>query len=227
MRYRLFPFVMAAFVTVLLVANTVAVKVVQIGPFYFDGATVFFPLSYIFGDVLTEVYGYKRARLVVWTGFAACLLMASLYALVGALPPAPGWTAQSAYERILGQAPRIVGASLVAYFCGEFANSFVLAKMKILTRGRWLFTRTIGSTLVGELVDSALFVALAFAGTVPSSALLRMAASNYSFKTAFEILATPLTYAVVGWLKRVENEDYYDYKTNFNPFAVSWSDLRD
>lgn len=226
MRYKLFPFVMVAFVVVLLLSNTVAVKVTQLGPFYFDGATVLFPLSYIFGDILTEVYGYKRSRVVVWSGFVACAFMAFIYWLIGVLPSAPDWSNQGAYNAILGQTPRIVLASLIAYFCGEFVNSFVLAKMKILTRGRWLWTRTIGSTVVGQAVDSSLFVVIAFAGVIPGAALLHMAASNYIFKTCYEAAATPLTYGVCGWLKRVEQEDYFDHGTNFNPFAVSVSDLK-
>lgn len=226
MRYKVFPFVMVAFVVVLLLSNTVAVKVTQLGPFYFDGATVLFPVSYIFGDILTEVYGYRRSRVVVWTGFAACIFMAFIYWLIGILPSAPDWGNQEAYSLILGQTPRIVLASLIAYFCGEFANSFVLAKLKIITRGRWLWTRTIGSTVVGQAVDTGLFVTIAFAGTIPGAALLYMAASNYVFKTCYEAIATPWTYAACRWLKRVENEDYYDHSTNFNPFAVSVSDLR-
>lgn len=227
MRYRLFPFVMVAFVVVLLVSNTVAVKVTQLGPFYFDGATVLFPLTYIFGDILTEVYGFKRSRFVIWSGFIACAFMALAYSLIGVLPAAPDWDHQDAYRAILGQTPRIVLASLIAYFCGEFTNSFILAKMKILTAGRWLWTRTIGSTVVGQAVDTSIFVAIAFTGVIPWVALVYMAISNYVFKTLFEAAATPATYAACGWLKRVEQEDYYDEKTNFNPFAVSIEDLED
>lgn len=226
MRYKFFPFVMVAFVVVLLICNTVAVKVTQLGPFYFDGATVLFPLSYIFGDILTEVYGFKRSRLVVWSGFIACAFMVLIYWLIGILPSAPDWGNQEAYNAILGQTPRIVLASLIAYFCGEFANSFILAKMKILTKGRKLWLRTIGSTLVGQAVDTSLFVAIAFAGTIPLAALTHMAISNYVFKTSFEAAVTPLTYGVCGWLKRVEQEDYFDHETNFNPFAVSIDDLK-
>jgi len=226
-RYKLFPFVMVAFVVVLLLSNTVAVKVTQLGPFYFDGATVLFPLSYIFGDILTEVYGYKRSRVVVWSGFVACAFMAFIYWLVGVLPSAPDWGNQEAYNAILGQTPRIVLASLIAYFCGEFVNSFVLAKMKILTRGRWLWTRTIGSTVGGQAVDTSLFVTIAFAGIIPPVALAHMVASNYVFKTTYEAVATPFTYAACAALKRIESEDYYDYKTNFNPFAVSMADLKE
>ncbi|MCL6611192.1 MAG: queuosine precursor transporter [Peptococcaceae bacterium] len=218
---------MVAFVVVLLLSNTVAVKVTQLGPFYFDGATVLFPLSYIFGDILTEVYGYKRSRVVVWSGFVACIFMAFIYWLVGVLPAAPDWSNQEAYNAILGQTPRIVLASLIAYFCGEFVNSFVLAKMKIFTRGRWLWTRTIGSTVVGQAVDTSLFVTIAFAGMIPPAALLHMVISNYVFKTTYEAVATPFTYAACGALKKAENEDYYDYTTKFNPFAVSLADLKE
>lgn len=225
MRYKLFPFVMVAFVVVLLLSNTVAVKVAKFGPFYFDGAVVLFPLSYIFGDILTEVYGYKRSRVVVWTGFIACLFMSFVYWLVGILPAAPHWSGQEAYQRILGQTPRIVVASLLAFFCGEFTNSYILAKLKILTRGRWLWTRTIGSTVVGQLVDTSLFITIAFMGILPGAVLMRMIMNNYIFKTTYEALATPLTYAITAWLKKVEEEDYYDYDTNFNPFVVSREDL--
>lgn len=225
-RYKLFPFVMVAFVVVFLLSNTVAVKVTQLGPFYFDGATILFPLAYIFGDIMTEVYGFKKSRLVIWSGFAACAFMGFVYWLIGVLPAAPDWRNQEAYNAILGQTPRIVLASLVAYFCGEFVNSFIMAKMKILTSGRRLWTRTIGSTVVGQAVDTSLFVAIAFTGVIPGAALLHMAVSNYVFKTCFEAAATPVTYAACGWLKRVEQEDYFDHETNFNPFAVSMDDLK-
>ncbi|OIQ58503.1 hypothetical protein MOTE_18730 [Moorella thermoacetica] len=226
MRYKLFPFVMVAFVVVLLLSNTVAVKVVKFGPFFFDGAVILFPISYIFGDILTEVYGYRRSRVVVWTGFIACLFMSFVYWLVGILPTATPWGGQEAYQRILGQTPKIVMASLVAFFCGEFTNSYILAKLKIFTQGRWLWIRTIGSTIGGQLVDTTLFITIAFAGIMPETVLLRMIMTNYLFKTTYEVLATPLTYAVTAWLKRVENEDYYDFQTNFNPFMVSMEDLR-
>jgi len=222
---RLFPVVMALFVTVLLLSNTVAVKITHLGPFYFDGATILFPLAYIFGDVLTEVYGYKRSRIVVWTGFAACVFMSFTYWLIGVLPAAEDWTGQSAYMAILGQTPRIVIASLIAYFCGEFVNAYILAKMKIATNGRYLWTRTIGSTLAGQGVDTVIFVTIAFAGTIPNQLLWYMMLSNYVFKTAFEILATPVTYAAVGFLKKVEQIDYYDKDTNFNPFRISLNDV--
>lgn len=222
---RLFPLVMSAFVAVLLVSNTVAVKVTHIGPFYFDGATILFPLAYIFGDILTEVYGYKRSRIVVWTGFAACAFMSFIYWLVGVLPAAGDWSGQSAYVTILGQIPRIVIASLIAYSCGEFVNAYILAKMKIATKGKHLWTRTVGSTLVGQGVDTVIFVTIAFAGIIPGQLLWYMMVSNYIFKTTCEILATPATYAAVGFLKRTEQVDCYDTHTNFNPFKFSLRDL--
>jgi queuosine precursor transporter len=219
--YRYFDLIMASFVAILLISNVASSKILLLGPFTFDGGTILFPLSYIFGDVLTEVYGYRYSRRVIWSGFGAAALMAGIFALVGVLPPAPGWENQAAYQAILGTTPRIVLGSLVAYWAGEFSNSWVLAKMKILTRGRWLWTRTIGSTLVGEGVDTLLFVTIAFLGTLPSNLLLAVILSNYVFKCGVEALATPITYRVINGLKRAEREDYYDYQTDFNPFKVS------
>ncbi len=210
---------MALFVAVLLISNTASSKILNLGPFTFDGGTILFPISYIFGDILTEVYGYRRSRRVIWTGFFCAALMAIVYAVVGALPPAQGWNGQEAYVIILGTTPRIVIGSLVAYWAGEFSNSFTLAKMKLLTQGRWLWTRTIGSTIVGEAVDTTLFVLIDFAGLLPWSLLTGVLLSNYVFKVSVEALATPITYKVVGYLKKVEQEDYYDRDTNFNPFA--------
>jgi uncharacterized integral membrane protein (TIGR00697 family) len=219
MKWRYFDLIMALFVAVLLISNTASSKILNLGPFTFDGGTILFPISYIFGDILTEVYGYRRSRRVIWTGFFCAALMAIVYAVVGALPPAQGWNGQEAYVIILGTTPRIVIGSLVAYWAGEFSNSFTLAKMKLLTQGRWLWTRTIGSTIVGEAVDTALFVLIAFAGLLPWSLLTGVLLSNYVFKVSVEALATPITYKVVGYLKKVEQEDYYDRDTNFNPFA--------
>jgi uncharacterized integral membrane protein (TIGR00697 family) len=218
--YRYFDFIVALFVAVLLISNVASSKILRLGPFTFDGGTILFPISYIFGDILTEVYGYRRSRRVIWSGFGSALLMSATFAIVGALPPAQGWEGQEAYMAILGQTPRIVVASLVAYFAGEFSNSYVLARMKIMTRGRWLWSRTIGSTLVGEGVDTLLFVTIAFAGVLPTPLLVTVIVSNYVFKCGFEALATPITYQVVRFLKAVENEDYYDYDTDFNPFVV-------
>jgi hypothetical protein len=219
-RFRYFDLVMVGFVTVLLVSNIVSTKITQIWVFTFDAGTILFPISYIFGDILTEVYGYRRSRRVIWSGFCANLVMSLIIILVGRLPPAPGWAHQAAYERILGLTPRIVCASLIAYFSGEFSNSFVLAKLKIFTRGRWLWTRTIGSTLVGEGVDTLLFVGIAFLGVLPQDLLLKVILSNYCFKVGFEAIATPITYRIVSFLKRKEGVDVYDYETNFNPFRL-------
>ncbi|HIK40342.1 queuosine precursor transporter [Thermoleptolyngbya oregonensis NK1-22] len=211
----------ALFVAVLLISNIASTKILTLGPFTFDGGTILFPLSYIFGDILTEVYGYGRSRRVIWLGFVSALVMAITLAIVGALPPAADWGNQSAYETILGQTPRIVAASLIAYIAGEFSNSFTLAKLKIRTSGRWLWLRTIGSTLVGQLLDTGLFVLIAFTGVVPNSLLWPLIVSNYLFKCGVEILFTPATYAITGWLKQEEQEDYYDRNTDFNPFHLS------
>lgn len=218
--YRYYDLVMVAFVAVLMISNVASTKILLLGPFTFDGGTILFPLSYIFGDVLTEVYGYGRARRVIWAGFGAAALMAAVFALVGALPPAPDWEHQEAYEAILGLTPRIVVASLVAYWAGSFANAWVMARLKLATRGRLLWMRTIASTLVGEALDTLLFVVIAFAGVLPPALLISVILSNYVFKVGVEALATPATYGVVNGLKRAENEDYYDVDTDFNPFRL-------
>jgi len=218
--FRYFDLVMALFVAVLIISNVASSKIVDLGPFTFDGGTILFPISYIFGDILTEVYGYKRSRRVIWAGFGCAALTAITLGIVGVLPAAAGWEHQDAYMAILGQTPRIVIASLIAYFAGEFSNSFILAKMKVWTRGRFLWSRTIGSTLVGEGVDTLLFVSIAFAGALPAELLLSIIISNYLFKCGIEALATPLTYRLVRFLKQVEGEDYYDTDTNFNPFKL-------
>jgi uncharacterized integral membrane protein (TIGR00697 family) len=218
--YRYFDLIMALFVAVLLISNVASSKIVDVGPFTFDGGTLLFPISYIFGDILTEVYGYRRSRRVIWAGFACAGLMAGVFALVGALPPAQGWEYQEAYEAILGTTPRIVLGSLIAYFAGEFSNSYTLARMKIWTQGRWLWTRTIGSTLVGEGVDTVLFVSIAFAGTMPWSLFWSIVVSNYVFKVGLEAVMTPVTYQITSFLKRTENEDVYDVDTDFNPFKL-------
>jgi uncharacterized integral membrane protein (TIGR00697 family) len=218
--YKYFDLIMALFVAVLLISNIASSKILILGPFTFDGGTLLFPISYIFGDILTEVYGYRRSRRVIWAGFGSAALMAGVLALVGALPPAEGWENQEAYEAILGTTPRIVLGSLVAYFAGEFSNSYTLAKMKVLTQGRWLWTRTIGSTLVGEGVDTILFVTIAFAGTMPWALFWSIVVSNYVFKVALEAIMTPATYRTTNFLKRSENEDVYDVDTDFNPFRL-------
>lgn len=223
--YKYYDFVMAAFVCVLLLSNLIgASKICQIDlfgwPFVFGAGVLFFPLSYIFGDILTEVYGYARSRKVVWAGFAALAFMSLMSVIVVALPPAPFWEHQAAYVAVFGAAPRIVAASMAAYFVGEFANSFVLAKMKIRTEGRHLWMRTIGSTLVGEAVDSAIFYPLAFLGIWSAEQVVAVMISNYLIKCAWEALMTPFTYKIVGFLKRAESEDYFDRDTNFTPFSI-------
>jgi len=214
-----FVIIAAIFVTCLLTANIVGVKVVSLGFLILPAAVAIFPLSYIFGDILTEVYGYRQARRVIWLGFF-CNLVFVIFAWVGqVLPPAPFWEWQEAYESILGYTPRLLAASFCGYLAGEFANSFVLAKMKILTQGRWLWSRTIGSTVVGQGLDTLIFVTGAYFGTpffVPIMILYHWLA-----KTIIEAIATPFTYAVVNFLKRKEAIDTYDYKTKFNPFLVS------
>jgi len=219
--YRYFDLIMALFVAVLLISNIASTKILQLGPFTFDGGTLLFPISYIFGDILTEVYGYRRSRRVIWAGFGSAALMAGVLAVVGALPPAEGWAHQEAYEAILGTTPRIVLGSLIAYFAGEFSNSYTLAKMKVWTEGRWLWTRTIGSTLIGEGVDTLLFVTIAFAGTFPWPLFWSIVLSNYVFKVGLEVVMTPATYRVTHFLKRTEQEDVYDTDTDFNPFKLS------
>jgi len=207
------------FVAILLISNIASTKIIGLNWLTFDGGTLLFPLSYIFGDVLTEVYGYRQSRRVIWLGFGATLLMSLILIIVGILPSAAGWDNQSAYDKILGLAPRLVVASLIAYLVGEFSNSFILAKLKIMTNGRWLWLRTIGSTLAGELFDSVIFVVLAFGGLLAWPLILSIIISNYIFKTAVEIFFTPLTYRIVRFLKKREGEDYYDRQTNFNPFG--------
>jgi uncharacterized integral membrane protein (TIGR00697 family) len=226
--YRYYEFVMAAFVTILICSNLIGpAKISQLdlpllGVVSFGAGVLFFPVSYVFGDVLTEVYGYSKARRVIWAGFAGLAYAAFMATVVVALPPAPFWKHQEAYEIAFGTTWRIAAASMLAYFCGEFANSFVLAKMKILTAGRWLWTRTIGSTIVGEAVDSSLFYPLAFygSGIIPNDKLPVVMLSQFIAKVAVEVIFTPVTYKLVGALKRAEQEDYYDRKTNFNPFAL-------
>ncbi len=219
--YRYYDLVMAAFVTVLLCANLIgAAKVASVGGFAFGAGVLFFPISYVFGDILTEVYGYARARKVVWAGFGALIFASFMSSAVLAFPPAPGWPHQDAFETVFRGTPRIVAASMVAYFAGEFCNSYVLAKMKVRTEGRWLWTRTIGSTMVGEGVDSLLFYPLAFLGVWSPDLVVRVMLTNYALKVGWETVLTPATYRIVGFLKRAEDEDYYDRQTNFTPFSL-------
>ncbi|HZS69512.1 MAG TPA: queuosine precursor transporter [Burkholderiales bacterium] len=215
---------MAAFVTVLICSNLIGpAKIVQVDGWpAFGAGIIFFPISYVFGDVLTEVYGYARARRVIWAGFGGLAFASIMASVVVALPPAPFWKNQDAYEIAFGTTWRIALASMFAYFCGEFANSYVLAKMKILTAGRWLWTRTIGSTIVGEAVDSALFYPLAFyhSGLMPNEVLPAIMLAQFVGKVGVEVVFTPVTYKVVGFLKRAEQEDYYDRNTDFSPFRL-------
>lgn len=216
--YRL-VIITAVFITCLITANIIAVKLISLGPFILPAAIFVFPLSYIFGDVLTEVYGYRVARRVIWLGFA-CNLVFVAFAWVGqVLPPASFWEGQEAYASILGYAPRLLAASLGGYLAGEFANSYILARMKILTQGRWLWSRTIGSTVVGQGLDSTIFITLAFIGTPAFAPALIL--HHWLAKTAIEAVCTPATYALVNWLKQREAIDTYDYETSFNPFAIS------
>jgi len=231
--YRYFDLVMALFVTVLIVSNIASsAKIVDWGvsllglPLAFDAGTILFPISYIFGDVLTEVYGYKRSRKVIWAGFFCLAFSALVLWLVKVMPGEATWqamTGQQAYDNVLGGmiSGGIVVASLSAYFVGEFSNSFILAKMKILTHGRWLWSRTIGSTLVGEMVDSSVFIGVAtLFGVFPAELFWTLVVTNYIFKVTIEVAMTPLTYAVVRLLKKTEHEDYYDRNTDFNPFRA-------
>jgi hypothetical protein len=231
--YRYLTTVTAVFVTVLIVSNIASsAKIVDLGfavlgvPMAFDAGTILFPISYIFGDILTEVYGYKNSRRVIWTGFFCLALASATFWAVSHLPGESTWqgyAGDSAYNAILGgmSSGGIVLASLAAYAMGEFSNSFILAKMKVLTQGRWLWTRTIGSTIVGELIDSATFIAIAsLFGVFPWSLFATLVFTNYLFKVAIEAIMTPVTYLAVDRLKRAENEDYYDRDTNFNPFAA-------
>jgi len=232
---RFLPLVAAVFVTSLIVSNIIGVKLASFGtlplagPLFLPAAVIIFPISYIFGDVLTEVYGYARARQVIWIGFGCNLLAVLAIWAGGLLPAAPFWNAtrydtpaaaQQAYEAILGFTPRLLIASFIAYIAGEFLNSFVLAKLKIATAGKWLWVRTILSTLVGQLADSGLFISIAFLGMVPEPALGRLILTQWLFKSAYEAMATPLTYVVVNFLKRTEQQDHYDRDTNFSPWVI-------
>ncbi len=233
--YRYYEFVMAGFVTVLICSNLIGpAKIAQwdtpwlagihpgLATLTFGAGLLFFPISYVFGDILTEVYGYSRARRVIWAGFAGLAFASFMAAVVVALPPARFWGHQAAYEVAFGSTWRIVGASMIAYFCGEFVNSYVLARMKVLTAGKWLWTRTIGSTVAGEAIDSALFYPLAFygSGMIPDDKLPLVMLAQFVGKVTVEVIFTPITYKIVGFLKRAEREDYFDRGTNFNPFTL-------
>ncbi|MDB5688549.1 MAG: hypothetical protein JWL91_425 [Sphingomonas bacterium] len=225
---RYYDFMMAAFVAILLLSNVLGagkraqIDLPWIGTWPFGAGILFFPVSYVIGDVLTEVYGYARARRCIWAGFAAVLFMAFMSWVVVALPPAPDWGGQGAYEAVFGQVPRIVLASVAAFWAGEFANAFILARLKLLTRGRHLWSRTIGSTIVGQGIDSLIFYPLAFYGAPgwPVQAMLLVMLSQFVLKVAWEVLLTPVTYGIVGFLKRREGIDVYDRGTDFTPFRT-------
>lgn len=225
-QYRYYDFVMVTFVTLLLCSNLIgpakiaAFDLPILGSVTFGAGILFFPLSYVFGDVLTEVYGYARSRRVVWAGFGAILFSAFMSFVVVSLPPAPGFTGQASLEAVFGNTPRIVVAALLAYSCGEFANSFVLAKMKVLTNGRYLWARTIGSTLVGELTDSLIFYPLAFLGVWTTDLVVKVMIANYVLKCAWEVVMTPFTYKLVAFLKKHEGVDFFDTDTDFSPFNI-------
>lgn len=224
--FEYYDFVMAAFVAILLLSNVLGagkvanVNLPGIGDWPFGAGILFFPLSYVIGDVLTEVYGYARARRCIWAGFAGLLFMAMMSWVVVALPPHDSWTGQAAYESVFGQVPRIVFASIIAFWCGEFVNSYVLARMKLWTEGRHLWTRTIGSTVLGQGVDSLIFYPLAFLGVFETRTVIALMFTQWVLKVAWEALLTPVTYAVVGWLKRREGVDVFDRGTDFTPFRA-------
>lgn len=227
--YRWFPFVMAVFITTLIISNIIAVKVVDIAGLYLPAAVILFPIAYIFGDILTEVYGYARARQVIWTGFLCNLLAVVAIWIAGRMPSAPFWSAgqfitpdmaQQAFQSILGFTPRLLVASFVAYLIGEFLNSYVMAKLKVRTAGRYLWIRTIASTIVGEGADSAVFITIAFSGIFQTSEIGRAIISQWFFKVSYETVATPITYLIVNSLKRLEQEDFFDRDTDFKPITL-------
>jgi uncharacterized integral membrane protein (TIGR00697 family) len=218
--YRYYNLILVAFVTLLLCANLIgAQKVCQVAGITFSGTLIFFPITYLLGDILTEVYGYKQSRKVVWAGFIAMIYASGVAWLVLSLPASPGWIHQEALETVFRQTPRLVIGSLIAYLIGEFSNSYVLAKMKIMTRGKWLWSRIIGSTVIGEGVDTLIFYPLAFYQVWPNALLSQVMMTSYLFKVIWEISMIPFTYRVVSFLKKSENEDYFDEKTHFSPFS--------
>jgi uncharacterized integral membrane protein (TIGR00697 family) len=219
-RYRYLDALTIGFVVVLLVSNLVGPKICQVGPLLVSGAQLLFPITYICGDVFTEVYGYAASRRAIWFGFFAMGLLAIMGQVAVALPPAPGWPDQQAFAKVFGLVPRFAIASLLAYWAGEFTNSYTLAKLKLLTKGRFLWTRTIGSTISGQLVDTVMVILIAFWGVQSGTQILRLIVSSYAIKVAYETLATPLTYLIVRRLKHAEGVDTFDRGTNFNPFAL-------
>ena len=231
--YKYYDIILGAYVCVLLCSNLIGpakvstVQVPLVGPVTFMAGVLFFPISYIFGDILTEVYGYARDRRCVWTGFAALIFAAIMSYVIVRLPPARFWEdKQAAVEAIFGSTPRIVAASMIAFWCGSFVNSYVLARMKLWTGGRWLWTRVVGSTLCGELVDSGLFYTIAFAGSWTPAEVITVGVTQYVLKSGWEIVMTPVTYRIVGFLKRSEQEDYFDRDTDFTPFSISVGEVR-
>ena len=222
--YRYLDFITASFVAVLIISNIASTKIVDLGPFTFDGGTLLFPLAYIFGDILTEVYGYARSRRVIWTGFFWLVVMAIVLTVVDRLPAAGDYALNDSFHAILGQTWRIVAGSLAAFWAGEFVNSVILAKMKVRTHGKALWSRTITSTIFGQAVDTAIFLLIAFGGVLTTATLWDVFKSNYVFKVGVEVLFTPITYLIVRYLKRVEQSDVYDTDTDFSPFAVSSAD---
>lgn len=219
-QFRYYELLVHAFVVILLISNLVAQKICRIGPFTLSGAQLLFPITYIFGDIFTEVYGYAGSRRAIWLGFGASALLAIMGMVTVALPPAPEWKDQEVFAKVFGFVPRIVAASLIAYWCGEFANSFVMAKMKLLTGGKHLWARTIGSTVAGQAVDTAIVIVLIFAGRASVTTMASLIFSGYFGKVIYEAAATPVTYAVVNFLKRREGVDVFDKGTNFSPFKA-------
>ncbi len=220
-RFRYLDALTTTFVVILLVSNLVAQKIVRIGPVSTSGAMLLFPITYIFGDIFTEIYGYAASRRAIWLGFFGTALLYAVSAIVIALPADPQFHNQQAFITVFGILPRILIASLIAFWAGEFANSYTMAKLKLITRGRWLWTRTVGSTVVGQAVDTTLVIVITFAGTFTPAKLFQIIWQGYLLKVAYEVLATPLTYLVVNWLKRAEHVDTFDMDTNFNPFRFA------
>jgi uncharacterized integral membrane protein (TIGR00697 family) len=217
-RYRYLDALTTAFVVTLLVSNLLAQKIIRVGPIVTSGAMILFPITYIFGDIFTEIYGYAASRRAIWSGFFATGLLYAIAAIVIALPADPEFKNQAAFVAVFSILPRILIASLIAFWAGEFANSYTMARLKILTRGRWLWTRTVGSTIVGQAVDTTLVILITFAGVYSPRTLLKIILTGYALKVAYEVLATPITYAVILFLKRAEGIDTFDTHTNFNPF---------
>jgi queuosine precursor transporter len=220
-QFRYLDILTTMFVVILLVSNLIAQKIIRIGPISTSGALILFPITYIFGDIFTEVYGYGASRRAIWLAFSGTALMWGIGALIIALPSDPAFHNQQAFVAVFGILPRLLAASLIAFWAGEFANSYTMARLKIVTRGRWLWTRTVSSTIVGQAVDTFIVVTLTFAGKYPARTLAKIILTSYCLKVAYEILATPLTYLVVNFLKRAENSDAYDAHTDFNPFSFA------